>query len=369
MFTIVWCLLSTPVVVESLQSDKLRWLDGSTDKAGEAHSEIVDICSVGYHQLAEASQVLVTKLNSVKNLMMPPGVDDSSTLKTAGSKTSLGGTPVGVGGDDSSILKTAGSKTSLDSLSVGVGDPSGETESSISSEELSQLKSAGSKVSVENPSEPLSTAGIRKRVREFLFADKLSTTYYTVSTITSVAQFLAEGLLANAGESASTSPATVLASDKECRDTALLMISAVMKGETLDTATKSAAMCIGKDMDKCVPKMRNLQWIGAGIDNAQSILDTFWALYEIERVTEDIQNMGDSSQESAQRLVQVQKQVARDHMMAESETIQKFDAIEQHVVALKTLMSGMLHQLTGDAPLPSSPVDGKADSPADLTTK
>jgi hypothetical protein len=113
--------------------------------------------------------------------------------------------------------------------------------------------------------------------------------YILVSASLTLAQLLLDGRLATVGETASTSPATALNSDKDCRDKLMDAMTAAVSQELDQTILKKSSDCIMNDMDKCVVTTRVLEWWSAAVETFQSVLDTFWRIDEIRETRDAVQ--------------------------------------------------------------------------------
>jgi hypothetical protein len=134
--------------------------------------------------------------------------------------------------------------------------------------------------------------------------------YYVTTVGLSIAQFTVDGSIANKGETASTSPSSILEdADKTCREHFVTMINSAQTS-TLTGADFASAMtsqfkksmkCIMDDMDKCVPIIRTLEWASAAIDNIQSLVDTIYSIEEIRGAQREVDTVADELYELAEK--------------------------------------------------------------------
>jgi hypothetical protein len=281
-----WCFLSVLVSVESFHLDKLIWQDKTTDGIVDVHSDLSGkkICFVERRELAAKAQVLVGKLNTMKNLLM----------------ASPDGSPFD------------GVVAELDAAS-------------IKHEEKKKVDHT---------------------ITDAIYDDKLKSLYFLMSFLSSVGQFVAEGFLADAGEEASTSQATALVTSKECRDLfTTALTTALNAGALTEPNMLQLSKCIAKDMNKCVVVMRRLQWAATGIENAQSILDTMYELREIELLEEATMKVGSEVDKEKQKEAADRETHFKKHMEMEQTTEALAIQTQQEVADLEATLTNMITTL------------------------
>jgi hypothetical protein len=283
MCRVVLCSLCAFAAVESLHLDKLGLLDKTGDVTAELQSQLTDMvdktvdvtadlqsqlttmdtCSVSRNTLAAELQTLHLKLKEAAQLMGPDPESTFGLLKRS----------------SSSVLESA------------------EGSASAAWEQVPE--------------------GIMKTDATF---------YYIFTFASSIAQFVVKGLLANAGETGSTSPATAISTDLDCREAVVVMLQAVAEQTVTSPMMKDAADCIQVDMDKCASKIRILEWASTGIENGQSLLDTMYALKEIRDTQKEIRRLADEDAAIAEHQTNNKRRgsvhIAADHDAVQAELIQ-----------------------------------------------
>jgi hypothetical protein len=184
--------------------------------------------------------------------------------------------------------------------------------------------------------------------------------YRVISVTLSALQFTVDGVLANKGQIASTSPATILAdSSGACRSSFISMLEKA-KAATLSSGNVQTAMkCIMDDMDKCVTTIRWLEWASTGIDNVQGVIDTFWSIKELGEATEEAEAAEHKLlTEAAASHAQV-KEIGAKLEQSDIEEEQKIKNTQQAIADLKLMIDQMKTHLEGKGfVFPASPLSG-----------